>query len=269
MPMNTPQPLVSVIIPTYNRPEYLKQAISSAIRQTYQNIEIIVSDNCSSENPQSLVESFQDKRIKFWRHSQNIGMLANQLHTFKMASGKYVASLHDDDIWDEDFLTKLVPPLEASPDLILAFCDQYVIDGEGKIDHVNTTTNTKAYQRDQLAPGIHPHFIKIGLIDKSIPTASACVLRNALINWDLIPAEVHGMWDLYLTYLCLFRKRNLLYCGKTDLLSSSVHKPIRCSVVVATYKQKFVKEIANSSVIKSLWRICDYKNFIPTSAKNG
>ncbi len=214
MPMNTPQPLVSVIIPTYNRPEYLKQAISSAIRQTYQNIEIIVSDNCSLENPQSLVESFQDKRIKFWRHSQNIGMLANQLHTFKMASGKYVASLHDDDIWDENFLAKLVPHLEANPDLILAFCDQYVIDAEGKIDQVNTTTNTKAYQRDQLTPGIHHHFIKIGLVDKSIPTASACVLRNALINWDLIPAEVHGMWDLYLTYLCSISGKGIYYVAE-------------------------------------------------------
>ncbi|MBD1212120.1 MAG: glycosyltransferase, partial [Dolichospermum circinale Clear-D4] len=47
------QPLVSVIIPTYNRPEYLKQAINSAVQQTYENIEIIVCDNCSSENPAS------------------------------------------------------------------------------------------------------------------------------------------------------------------------------------------------------------------------
>ena len=52
------QPLVSVIIPTYNRLEYLKEAINSAIKQTYQNIEIIVCDNCSSQNPQFLVESF-------------------------------------------------------------------------------------------------------------------------------------------------------------------------------------------------------------------
>ncbi|OBQ33110.1 MAG: glycosyl transferase, partial [Anabaena sp. CRKS33] len=56
------EPLVSVIIPTYNRPEYLKQAISSAVQQIYQNIEIIVCDNCSSENPASLIESFNDSR---------------------------------------------------------------------------------------------------------------------------------------------------------------------------------------------------------------
>ena len=71
------QPLVSVIIPTYNRPEYLKQAIASAVQQTYQNIEIIVCDNCSSVNLQPIVDAFDDSRIRFWRNSQNLGMVAN------------------------------------------------------------------------------------------------------------------------------------------------------------------------------------------------
>lgn len=195
-------PLVSVIIPTYNRPEYLKQAIASAVSQTYQNIEIIVSDNCSPENPQALVESFEDPRIRFWRQPQNLGMIANQMHGFKMARGKYVASLHDDDMWNRDFLAKLVPPLEANSDLILAFCDQYIIDADSKIQNAKTELNTRSYKRDQLAAGVHQTFYKIGLIDKSIPTAAACVIRNNVIDWDSIPAEIGGMWDLYLTYLC-------------------------------------------------------------------
>jgi glycosyltransferase involved in cell wall biosynthesis len=214
MQIESPQPLVSVIIPTYNRPEYLKQAISSAMGQTYPNIEIIVSDNCSLENPQVLIESLADSRIKFWRHPQNIGMLANQLHAFKMASGKYVASLHDDDVWNKDFLAKMVPHLEANPDLILAFCDHYIIDAQGRIDRAHTELNTRAYQRDKIAPGIHQNFIKIGLVNKSIPTASACVIRNASIDWDLIPAEVNGMWDLYLTYLCCISSHGIYYVGE-------------------------------------------------------
>jgi glycosyltransferase involved in cell wall biosynthesis len=204
-------PLVTVVIPTYNRLEYLKQAIYSAIHQTYRHLEIIVSDNCSPENPEALVRSFQDPRIKFWRQNQNMGMLANQLHGFKMARGKYVASLHDDDIWNQDFLTKLVPHLEANPQLILAFCDQYIIDAEGKIDPVKTRENSHAYQRDQIQPGIHQDFCKLGLVDKSIPTAAACVIRNSLIDWNLIPPEVNGMWDLYLTYLCYLSGAGIYY----------------------------------------------------------
>jgi glycosyltransferase involved in cell wall biosynthesis len=196
------QPLVSVIIPTYNRPDYLKQAIASAIKQTYQNIEIIVSDNCSTENTQAVAASFGDSRIKFWRHQQNVGMLANQQHGFKMARGKYVASLHDDDIWNENFLAKLVPVLEANSELILAFCDQYIIDADSIINHAGTEENTRGYKRDKLAKGIHQPFSKIGLIDKSIPTAASCVIRNNVVDWDSIPLEAGGMWDLYLTYLC-------------------------------------------------------------------
>ncbi|WP_375498801.1 glycosyltransferase family 2 protein [uncultured Nostoc sp.] len=196
------QPLVSVIIPTYNRPEYLKQAIASAVKQTYQNIEIIVSDNCSPENPQELVASFGDSRIRFWRHQQNVGMIANQQHGFKMAQGKYVASLHDDDIWNEDFLAKLLPALEANSELILAFCDQYIIDADSIINNAGTEENTRGYKRDKLAKGIHQPFYKIGLVDKSIPTAASCVIRNNIIDWDSMPSEVGGMWDLYLTYLC-------------------------------------------------------------------
>jgi glycosyltransferase involved in cell wall biosynthesis len=196
------QPLVSVIIPTYNRPDYLKQAIASAIKQIYQNIEIIISDNCSEENPQALVASFGDSRIRFWRHQQNVGMLANQQHALKMARGKYVASLHDDDIWNEDFLAKLIPPLEENPDLIIAFSDQYIIDANGIINNIGTEENTRSYKRDKLAKGIHQPFYKIGLIDKSIPTAVSCIIRNKFVDWDSIPSEVGGMWDLYLTYLC-------------------------------------------------------------------
>jgi len=206
-----PEPLVSVVIPTYNRPEYLQQAIASAVKQTYQNIEIIVSDNCSPESPQAIIESFHDSRIRFWRHPENIGMLPNQMHAFKMARGKYVASLHDDDMWNEDFLAKLIPPLEANPNLIMAFCDQYIIDGNGKINEIETDENTRSFKRDILAPGSHQSFTKIGLVDKSIATAAACVIRNHLIDWDSIPQEVGGMWDLYLTYLCCVSGYSVYY----------------------------------------------------------
>ncbi|MFH7030262.1 MAG: glycosyltransferase family 2 protein [Heteroscytonema crispum UTEX LB 1556] len=205
------QPLVSVIIPTYNRPEYLKQAIASAVKQTYTNIEIIVSDNCSKENTQAIVESFGDSRIRFWRQPTNVGMFANQMHAFKMAQGKYVASLHDDDMWNEDFLEKLVPPLEENSDLVLAFCDQYIVDARGTIDNVGTEKNTRAYKRDQLKQGVIQPFYQIGVVDKSVPTAAACVIRNELIDWDIIPPKVGGMWDLYLSYLCCISGRGAYY----------------------------------------------------------
>ena len=194
--------LVSVIIPTYNRPLYLKKAIESAVRQTYRNIEIIVSDNCSPENPQAIVEDFQDSRIRFWRNTTNLGMFTNVMNAFKKARGKYVASLNDDDIWNEDFLEKLVPHLEANPDLALAFCDHYIIDSEGTIDYPTTEKCTRFWKREQLKEGVYQPFWEIGVVNGAVATGVAAVIRKDVIQWDDIPPDVGAMWDLYVTYLC-------------------------------------------------------------------
>jgi glycosyltransferase involved in cell wall biosynthesis len=196
------QPLLSVIIPTYNRPEYLKQAIASAVNQTFDDIEIIVSDNCSPQNPQAIVESFNDSRIRFSRNSSNLGMFANTIKAFRMARGKYVASLLDDDMWEKDFLAKLIPPLEANPDLALAFCDHYLMDAQGNIDDILTQECSQLYKRDHLTEGIYQPFSRIALVDKSVSTATAAVIRRDVIDWNAIPAEVGGSWDIYLNYLC-------------------------------------------------------------------
>lgn len=203
MPLQTDwqQSLVSVIIPTYNRPDYLKQAIASAVSQTYKNIEIIVSDDCSPENPQKIVESFGDPRIRFGRNPKNLGIAQNVIGAFKLARGKYVASLNDDDIWNEDFLEKLVQKLDANPDLVLAFCDHHVMDSDGKINQAATDENTERWKRDQLKEGIYQPFYEIGLVDKAVATAVAAVIRKDAIDWkDFVP-QMGPFWDYYLTYL--------------------------------------------------------------------
>lgn len=206
-----PQPLVSVIIPTYNRPAYLKEALASVVAQTYQNIEIIVSDNCSLENPQPIVESFQDERIQFWRNEKNIGGFANAINTFKKTKGKYVASLLDDDVWEKDFLEKLVPHLEANPDLTIAFCDHYIINSESTIDYVATEKYTQLYKRNQLTEGVYKPFYQMALVDQAVSTATAAVIRNDVIDWNKIPPEVGSSWDVYLGYLCSCSGRGAYY----------------------------------------------------------
>ena len=206
-----PQPLVSVIIPTYNRPQYLREAIASAVQQTYQNLEIIVSDDCSTENPQAIVESFQDARIRWRRNPTNLGIGLNVTAAFKEARGKYVASLNDDDLWNADFLEKLVPPLEANPDLVLAFCDYYVIDPDGTINPVDTEKKTQSEKRDRLQAGIYQPFWDIGLVDQAVFTASAAVIRQDAVAWDQV-FEAGVFWDYYLAYLACRSGRGAYYC---------------------------------------------------------
>lgn len=200
--MNHQTALVSVIIPTYNRPTFLRAALQSAVRQTYQNIEIIVSDNCSPKDPKAIIESFDDSRIRFWRNEKNLGLFANAINAVKMARGKYLAFLHDDDLWSDRFLERLVPLLEQYPEATIAFCDQFIIDETGNISAFATRRMTRAYRRDRLQSGLYQPFVEVGLVHKSVPSVAGAVIRRASIDWANIPSEVDRMHDLYITYLC-------------------------------------------------------------------
>jgi glycosyltransferase involved in cell wall biosynthesis len=103
--MSQSLPLVTIGIPTFNRAHsYLPQALESAVRQTYINIEIIVADNCSTDSTESLVSAFNDPRIRYFRHPMNIGPFANADFCLDQARGDYFLLLHSDDMIDSDFI---------------------------------------------------------------------------------------------------------------------------------------------------------------------
>jgi len=90
-------PLVSIIIPTYNRPIYLQRAIGSTLNQTYKNIEVIIIDDNSSQDILSIVNEFQDNRIKYYKNSINRGSVFSRNRGLSICSGDYVNFLDDDD----------------------------------------------------------------------------------------------------------------------------------------------------------------------------
>lgn len=90
--------LVSIIIPTFNRANYLKRSIKSCISQSYRNIEIIIIDDCSSDNTKNVVKNIDDSRIKYFRNSKNRGAPYSRNKGIKLSKGKYINFLDDDDI---------------------------------------------------------------------------------------------------------------------------------------------------------------------------
>lgn len=115
------QPLVSIGIPTYNRMELLKRSIKSALIQEYENIEVIVSDNASTDETRNVCLSFRDKdvRLKYFRQQKNVGPNANFDAVLKEASGQYFMWLGDDDWIDASYVSSCVQQFASDPTMAL------------------------------------------------------------------------------------------------------------------------------------------------------
>jgi glycosyltransferase involved in cell wall biosynthesis len=91
-------PKFSIAIPVYNRSEYLRQSIASCLAQTVDDLEVIVSDDCSTENLLAIVQSFDDRRIAYHRSERRLGAAANHQMAVSLSNGSYVLNLHSDDL---------------------------------------------------------------------------------------------------------------------------------------------------------------------------
>lgn len=91
------KPLVSIVLTTYNRSENIKSVIENTLKQTYDNIEIIVADDCSCDNTFIYVSGFDDSRIKYCKTDKNCGYRLNSVNGLKNATGDYLLFISDDD----------------------------------------------------------------------------------------------------------------------------------------------------------------------------
>jgi len=126
-------PLVSVIIATYNRAEYIKKAINSALEQTYKNIEIIIVDDGSKDSTKEVINPYiKEKKIKYI-YQNNAGSLKARDNGIRAAGGNYIAVLDSDDYWcDNRKLEKQIIFLENSPSYVLAGGGMILIDENNK-----------------------------------------------------------------------------------------------------------------------------------------
>jgi glycosyltransferase involved in cell wall biosynthesis len=128
-------PLVSVVVPTYNRKKYVIRAIDSVLRQTYKNIEIIIADDCSTDRTQEAIfEHYsKDPRIITFKNEINLGFPENLNKGVAIAQGKYIARIDDDDFWsDNKKMEKQVNFLENHPDYVLVGGGAIWVNEDGK-----------------------------------------------------------------------------------------------------------------------------------------
>jgi len=129
------QDLVSIIIPTYNRPELLRRALGTALGQTYGNLEVIVVDDCSTVDARPVIEEFKDIRLRLIRHERNRGAPTARNTGISAAKGRYVAFLDDDDEWLPNKVEAQVDDLRRKGRYKVSFCQrQFGREGRGVTD---------------------------------------------------------------------------------------------------------------------------------------
>ncbi len=125
------QGLVSIIMPSWNTENYIAESIQSVIDQTYKNWELIIVDDCSTDNTDEVVRAFNDQRIKYLKNEKNSGAALTRNRALKEARGEWIAFLDSDDLWVPEKLEHQINFMKKKG-CNLSFTEYEKIDEESK-----------------------------------------------------------------------------------------------------------------------------------------
>lgn len=126
------KPLVSVCIPAYNNAEYIMDTINSILKQTYENLELVIVDDNSTDDTYEVLKRIRDERVKVYHNEKNLGMSGNWNRCLSLCTGEYMKLVGADDMLAETSLEKEVQALMDNPSAVLAESDTKLVDLNGK-----------------------------------------------------------------------------------------------------------------------------------------
>jgi glycosyltransferase involved in cell wall biosynthesis len=152
----TTETKVSICLPTYQRPDLIVQCLDSCLAQTYPNIEVVIGDDSKDDRTKALIETryANEPRISYRKHEPSLKQPRNIASLFARATGDKIVLIHDDDYLAHDCVDRLLRAWALSPDIDVAFGDQYEVDEAGKIDIEGSARLNVAYFRTAGAQGL-------------------------------------------------------------------------------------------------------------------
>lgn len=150
-------PKVSILIPTYNRPDYFEKALRSALDQTYRHIEIVVCDDSTNNLTYEAIKPYLEAygNIRYYKNEKNIGQFQNDLKLIELASGEYINFLMDDDLFHPEKIEKMMKYYlgDEGEEITLVTSHRSLIDEEGTQISENSLTR-RLYEKDTLVDGL-------------------------------------------------------------------------------------------------------------------
>lgn len=164
-------PLVSVGMPIWNGVPHIQQALDSIVRQSYPNLEIIISDDCSTDDTYAVCDRYarEDPRITLIQQPQNLGMWGNFQYVFDRSQGRYFMWASQDDIWDQDWIRNNL--LAFTSGEIVTFASFCTIDQQGKRVHAfpeKTFSDNRFVRSLQVMYSHMTGVLMFGLFDKDL-----------------------------------------------------------------------------------------------------
>jgi len=129
--MNSQRPLVTVLMAAYNTEKYISLAVQSILNQTYPNFELLIIDDCSTDNTLDEIKKFEDSRIRLLQNEHNEGVVMTRNRALEEAKGAFIAIMDSDDIAVQDRLESLLNEFEAHPEYALIGGHADLIDSAG------------------------------------------------------------------------------------------------------------------------------------------
>lgn len=181
--------LVSIIIPAYNRPDELSHSINSVLKQSYDNLEIIIVDDCSSLDLKNIVEKFKDNRIQYFKREKNLGVTESRKFGIQISKGDYIGFLDDDDYLEPNCIQDKMEVVLQSSDLNLVISDY---KENNLITKIQTYHNMQSFYTD----------FSYEIFKRPGPFFQCCLFKselledyNSLFDKNAIPSED---WDFFI-----------------------------------------------------------------------
>lgn len=211
-------PLVSILIPTHNRPHYFELALRSALAQTYPNIEIVISDNSDDDLTQAFITPFlQDKRVTYFK-KQGLSAFENWTKCIEMSSGEYVNFLMDDDLFHPEKIDRMMNYFLKHPNVGIVTSFRQLIDEEGKyLPPANPTE--QLFPKDTLINGqaFGEFILKNGRNVLGEPTTVVLKRKAIEAGFGFYFSEQYFVLSDVATWLSILTKEDCVYIA--DALS--------------------------------------------------
>ncbi len=278
--INMQLPLVSIVITSYNRAHFIEKAIHSALAQDYSNLEVIISDNCSTDNTDEIIKKcLPDPRIRYFTNETNIGMIANFIKcTNELAKGKYISFVSSDDYLGNDgFISAAVKKIQEYPNVT-------VVTGI----NVSEIVHSNDFFTDESYPFYKDSFYKVPFVPgkevflrfpacHSISYGGTLIDREKLVSLDTkkpvpISLDIQNILQLLLTGDAAFIDKVTYVARRHEgNYTSSVPQAQTCIDNLAYIDTSYELAMRNALLDKTMlekWKTAMYVNFCASSLRN-